>query len=163
VLGARLDVGPAEVRFTTGERGRLELRDGLGDGLSFNLSHAGGWVLVATSWRAPVGADIEPIRPLPHLLDVARRVLRPEACDQIERAAPDQRGARFFAEWVRHEARLKCRGTGIVEPADDDGRADDLTIVDLAVSDRCAAAIAVACVDATIEIVTAPGARTRVA
>lgn len=149
VLGAQLGLPPREVALTAGPRGQLALGAELGTDLAFNLSHGGGLVLVATSPRGAVGVDVEPIRPVPDMVEVARRVLRPEARAAIERAEPAQRAACFFRAWVRHEARLKCRGTGIVEPADDDGRTDDLTIVEVPVGRHHAAALAVAWVGAT--------------
>jgi 4'-phosphopantetheinyl transferase len=152
VLGSWLDVPPAEVEIEPGERGRPRLGGGR-SGLWFNLSHAGGLVLVATSTTWPVGVDVEPRRAVPDLVDVARRVLRPEVVATIVLAPPAARGDTFLRAWVRHEARLKCRGTGIVEPNEDDGGTDDLTIVDVPVGRGHVAAVAVACPEATIEIV----------
>lgn len=64
----------------------------------FNLSHTTGAVLVAVA-DAPVGVDIEKIRP------VSQRSMRRIADVTSERA--------FFQSWVRREARAKRGGAGI--------------------------------------------------
>jgi len=84
VLGDYLEVVPAEVRLEIGEYGKPRLPRGSGP--QFNLSHSEGLALVAVADR-DVGVDVERIRP--------------------------KRPADFYAEWARHEAQLKCLGTGL--------------------------------------------------
>ena len=64
----------------------------------FNISHTGGAVLVGIS-DAPVGVDIERIRP------VSERAMQRIAGVASEKA--------FFESWVRREARAKRAGAGI--------------------------------------------------
>lgn len=142
VLSAHLALPVEDLRFARAERGRLVLAPDMPPGPAFNISRTRELVLVGISLTGAIGVDVEPIRPVPDLLAVARRVLRPEACAAITDAPIDERDRRFFREWVRHEARLKCRGTGIVEPGDDDGRVDDLTIDEVHVGPGHAAAVA---------------------
>jgi phosphopantetheinyl transferase len=153
-LSTSVDLLPAAIDFATAERGRLVMGEGMPSGVVFNVAHTRGLALVAVSTTAAaIGVDVEAIEPLTDVMLVARRVLRPGACTAIAHARPDAREARFFREWTRHEARLKCRGTGLVEPHEDDGRVDDLTIVDLPLDLGHAGALAVAERDATYELV----------
>jgi 4'-phosphopantetheinyl transferase len=142
VLASALNTSPEALSFRRGDRGMLVL-EGAPSDLWFNLAHTGDVALVAVCLGAPVGVDVELVRSIPNLVDVAQRVLRPASCAAIADTTPDDRVSRFYREWVRHEARLKCRGTGIVEPEDDDGRVNDLSIVDIEVGAGYAAAVAV--------------------
>ena len=69
-------------------------------GREFCLSHSGTLAVIALD-DAPVGADVQQVRPVPEA--VLRRVLSP-----AERETGD-----FFALWTRKEAVLKCLGTGL--------------------------------------------------
>lgn len=64
----------------------------------FSLSHTAGAVMAGVA-TAPIGVDIERIRP------VERRLAERLGC-----AAPEA----FFASWVRREARLKCGSTAVL-------------------------------------------------
>ena len=65
----------------------------------FSLSHTAGAAAVALA-DAPVGVDIERIRPV--------------SVRAMERIAGVRTEAAFFRDWVRREARVKRTGSGIV-------------------------------------------------
>jgi len=86
--------------------------------LSFNLSHSGRLAMVAIApGGTEVGVDVERLRPRRDLLRLAERWL--PAADAAAVAADDAAGreAAFYAAWTRHEARVKCTGTGLAGPA----------------------------------------------
>lgn len=111
LLGARLDIDPAAVEFTVGERGKPHLK--WPRSWHFSLSHAGGAALVALSGHCEVGIDLEPERDLAELDDLAGHQLNGR--EQSELIALPRRGrqSRFFAAWTRKEACLKAVGTGL--------------------------------------------------
>lgn len=109
VLGHYLDAEPGEGDVAVGEHGKPRLRDG--GGLEFNLSHSRNLALVAVAAR-PVGIDVEAIRPRRDLAALAERFLDAEAAAAVEEAAEAEREGVFYRAWTRHEARLKCLGTG---------------------------------------------------
>lgn len=78
------------------------------DGVCFNLSHSGDWVILAVD-DTDVGCDVEQIRQVDAL-----RMGKYVFCDR-ERAllagASDRLGC-FFALWTKKEALLKCMGKG---------------------------------------------------
>jgi 4'-phosphopantetheinyl transferase len=120
VLAAYLEVMPAAIPLEIGERGKPRLAGG--GRPRFNLSHSEGLALVAVAERE-VGVDVERIRP--------------------------QRPAGFYAAWARHEARLKCLGTGFGDPtlrSSSSGAQDrqPVAVEDLEVAPEYAAAVAVA-------------------
>lgn len=117
ILAERLQCDPAGLRFGTSAHGKPVLQD-IGQptpGLHFNLSHAGGWLLIATRAAGPVGVDLEFPRTGVDLERLARRVFTPaERAALLRRAEDPQDGPerRFYDCWTRKEALLKCLGTG---------------------------------------------------
>ena len=113
LLGAYAGVDPRALRFAEGPHGKPALAGG-DDGLRFNLSHSADTALIAVARGREVGVDVElPRRAVDHVA-LARRVLTAEEADRI--AAIEDAGAQeraFLRAWVRWEAVLKCRGTGI--------------------------------------------------
>ena len=116
VLSGYLDVKPVDVAFEIGHSGKPRLADR--NGPRFNLSHAGIRGLVAVSAAREVGIDIEEVRELDDLENLART-----SFSAVERAAlaavPVQyRQWAFFAGWTRKEAFLKALGEGLSIPLD---------------------------------------------
>jgi 4'-phosphopantetheinyl transferase len=113
-LGAWLGRDPAALAFQLGPHGKPALaRQGL-EPLQFNVAHSGDLILLAFHSTSPVGVDVEQHRPDLAWEPLARRVLSPAECQQLERLPPDQRREAFLAAWCRLEARLKARGEGLV-------------------------------------------------
>lgn len=85
--------------------------------LSFNLSHSTGLALVAIApGGTPVGIDVERLRPRRDLVRLAARWLPAADATMVSTAAAAEREAVFYAAWTRHEARVKCSGTGLAGP-----------------------------------------------
>jgi 4'-phosphopantetheinyl transferase len=114
VLARTLGIGPQEIGFSYGTRGKPALRWPEGSGLEFNLSHSNGLALLATSWGRTLGVDIEYHREDLDFLGIAGRFFTPREVDEIQRA-PElaARRAAFFRGWARKEAFLKARGDGL--------------------------------------------------
>lgn len=85
-------------------------------GLRFSLSHSGALALVAIGHGAPLGADVECLRPLPELLPLARRCLTPREFAALVRLPQAQRAQAFLTAWTRKEACLKAVGLGLHWP-----------------------------------------------
>ena len=102
---------PARRAFEEGLHGKPALPAAYG--LGFNLSHSGGWALLATRRGAEVGVDIELMREVPDLTLLAR-----EHLSRAERQALAANGGRaashdFLVAWTRKEACLKALGVGV--------------------------------------------------
>ena len=111
-LGDTVDADPAVLVFDRTCRcglphGRPRL-DGAGP--AFSLTHAGELVGVAVH-EAPVGLDVERLRPLHDLAAMAAH-----ACSPAETVADV---AAFFRLWTRKEALLKATGAGLSTPMSD--------------------------------------------
>jgi phosphopantetheinyl transferase len=98
LLGSYLDADPRELRFALGAHGKPRLRSepretrgdggsGPGEDLRFNLSHSGELMFLAVTAGREVGVDVERAR--------------------------ERHSADFLRAWTRHEATVKCLGTGL--------------------------------------------------
>lgn len=107
MLRSVLGVGP-EAALEAGPHGKPALTGGP----HFNLSHSGGLAVVAVCRAAPVGVDVEAVRPLRRLRGLAERVMSAEELSAFERARDPERF--FFELWTRKEAVVKAIGEGII-------------------------------------------------
>ena len=83
-------------------------------GVHFNLSHSEDQALLAISHAAPVGVDLEKIRPLSDADALAERHFSARECVHLQTlpAGPVRERA-FFLCWTRKEAFVKCTGVGL--------------------------------------------------
>ena len=83
------------------------------DGICFNLSHSGDYVICAVSDRE-VGCDIEQIKEAPRR--IASRVFSPEEIRCLEQISNEAYNREFFRLWTKKESFLKMKGIGIRVP-----------------------------------------------
>ena len=97
-----------EIVILEGPRGKPHLAGG---GIEFNVSHSGELVAIALA-KAPVGIDVERVRPLRHeAIRIARGYFSPEESERIFSAtSPDDE---FFDIWTSKEAVIKADGKGL--------------------------------------------------
>jgi 4'-phosphopantetheinyl transferase len=138
LLGVSLRRDPGSVRFTAGESGKPTAADS--GGLRFSVSHSHGLALYALAHDREVGVDVEEERPGIDVEAIARRVLPSSSVSALDGLAPAERRAAFFAHWTRHEASLKCVGTGL---AGSSPRELELVVAQLELGPGWAAALAV--------------------
>jgi 4'-phosphopantetheinyl transferase len=112
LLGHYLLLDGRGLRFTAGAHGKPALPEDP-EPLSFNLSHSAATAVYAFSAAGPVGVDVELARHSVDALALAARVFGPAEAERLERLDPHRREQEFRRAWVRHEAALKCLGTGI--------------------------------------------------
>lgn len=137
-LARYLELPAAEIELEVDERGKPRLRGRSGE-LEFNLSHSEGLALVAVTEGRAVGVDVEMIAPREDPLALAEGALPAEDVAAVRAAGSAERLGAFYAAWVRHEARLKCLGTGFGSPAP----ATEVAVAAVAACPGYAAAVAV--------------------
>ena len=116
ILGRYLEQLPSEIDFCYGPFGKPEIKGGLiRGGLHFNDSHSGDLALYAVTHVCPIGVDVEYLRPVPHLEEIASRFFSPRETEMLMASSSQCRMERFFACWIRREAFLKATGEGIGE------------------------------------------------
>lgn len=125
LLAERLRIAPRAVEFVENNYGKPKLAPVHGSAdLDFNLSHSGALALYAfTSGRA-VGVDVELIREIPDIDDLAERFFSPTEIASLKAFPVAQRSSAFLACWTRKEAFIKALGQGLTCPLD----AFDVTI-----------------------------------
>jgi 4'-phosphopantetheinyl transferase len=139
VLARYLVRDPARIELRLGAHGKPALADPAAE-LRFNLSHSGGFALVAVTPDCEVGIDVEERRAGRDFVRLAEIGLEEPAAAAVREAAPARREAAFYAEWVRREAIAKCLGVGLGAALP--GRA--VSVVEVSAGGHHAAALAVA-------------------
>jgi 4'-phosphopantetheinyl transferase len=153
LLARYADAEPRALRFAEGPHGKLRLaREAEAGGaddhdadtahsLRFNLSHSADVLLVAVALDREIGVDVElPRRATDHVA-IARRILGDEEAARLQALDPPEREREFLRAWVRWEALLKCRGTGI-GGADKTPPGPDPWVTELQLEPPAAAALA---------------------
>ncbi len=109
-LARRLGGSPQHIRFRYGEQGKPEC-----EGLHFNISHSGDCFAMAFD-AAPIGIDVERVRPRARLEALAARIMCP-----AQLAAFRERGCpldEFYCCWCAAEALVKQAGGSIWQAAE---------------------------------------------
>jgi 4'-phosphopantetheinyl transferase len=110
ILGYYLQQDPQTIVFAYGDRGKPELAQKLP--YQFNLSHSHQFALYGMS-QHPLGVDLETLRPLPAVLNLAERFFAPGEFEVLRELPETERSLMFFRYWVCKEAYVKAIGQGL--------------------------------------------------
>lgn len=116
VLAGYLGTSPDAVAFRSNSDGKPRLAHC--ERLRFNLSHSGLLGLLAVSANREVGVDIEEIRDVDDIENLAETCFSPVEQAALAAVPAAQRRWAFFAGWTRKEAFLKALGEGLSRPLD---------------------------------------------
>ncbi len=117
LLAHFLKCRPGEVAFGFGPRGKPMLQ---GDSrIRFNMAHSGGLALYAVTADCEIGVDVEELRDIPEIEQVASHYFSKAEASQLSSIGPEiaTREA-FFRCWTRKEAYIKAIGDGLYLPLD---------------------------------------------
>jgi len=116
ILSGYLDLEASELKFIRGRSGKPQLTGLCGQPpLEFSLSHSGDYCMVAVRLEKPLGVDLERIRDVPQLIDIAQRYFAPSEYRALETLAGAAQRDAFFALWTQKEAVVKALGQGLGE------------------------------------------------
>jgi 4'-phosphopantetheinyl transferase len=119
ILGGCLDADPRAVAFTYGDKGKPALAaPASGLDLQFSLAHSAHLAAYAVTVGCPVGVDVERLRPLPDMDQIAERTFSRRECTALRGLPVALRPAGFFNCWTRKEAYIKALGEGLSYPLD---------------------------------------------
>jgi 4'-phosphopantetheinyl transferase len=115
LLAAYLHSHPTEIELTTDENQKpcLGTKHTASD-LHFNVSHCGDLAVIGFALGCKVGIDVEQLRDVGHLEQIARRFFHPSETEAVLAAPATARNLSFLRCWTGKEAILKALGTGIV-------------------------------------------------
>lgn len=114
-LAAFLRCDPESLRFQYTSHGKPYIEN---CAIEFNISHSGNWVLFAFTRSAEVGVDIEQMRPLPDMQEVAKHHFAASEFAQWEATPELNRLEAFYQCWTRKESFIKALGEGLSCPLD---------------------------------------------
>lgn len=117
ILGCYLSVEPSRLRFSYGKNGKPALADTFSKGtIHFNMSDSEGVALYAFTQEREIGVDIEHIRDIPEMEQIAEQFFSARE-NAIFRALPKgKKKEAFFKCWTRKEAFIKATGDGLSRP-----------------------------------------------
>lgn len=104
---------PEALEISGGPGGKPRLRSA--EPIHFNLSHAGGWGLMAFSRAGELGVDTKEVHLMEHPMALAESSFSQGEYESLRQLPPAQRNDAFFAIWTRKEAAAKALGIGIRE------------------------------------------------
>ena len=116
LLGRYSDVHPSRIRFNYGLKGKPALAPATG--IEFNTTHSDGVAVFGFTLGCPIGLDLERIRPLSDIQQIAEHFFCSEEAAEIMSSRPDERERAFFHCWTRKEAYIKATGDGLSVPLD---------------------------------------------
>lgn len=119
LLGRYLHCPPESIAFSYGPQGKPALTAmSTPEPLEFNVAHSGQVALLGFIWGRPVGVDVEHIRPLKDIAQMAARFFSAEEYQVWQSVAAEEQDAAFFNCWTRKEAYIKVIGEGLSHPLD---------------------------------------------
>lgn len=116
LLAAYQGLPPASLAFRYSQYGKPSLVPA--SDLCFNLSHAGGYALIAVTTKASIGVDLELVDDSIEIERLTARFFSPAEAREVMRFPTPARAAAFFRTWTRKEAFLKAHGDGLNLPLD---------------------------------------------
>ena len=121
VLSLYAPISPAEWSFVANAHGRPQIANDAvsAAGLSFNVSHSGGIVMLGVSRHRAIGVDTEDIVGSRASMAMAEHFCSREEIAEL-RAEPgdERRSERLLEIWTLKEAYVKARGVGLSIPLD---------------------------------------------
>jgi 4'-phosphopantetheinyl transferase len=115
ILSHYLNTPAEQIQFCYGTYGKPSLASSLANtGLQFNLAHSGEVVLCGVTRDRQIGVDVEQIRPMPKVQQLAERCLSPQEQDSLTASSCPEEA--FLSYWTCKEAYLKAIGSGLTQP-----------------------------------------------
>jgi 4'-phosphopantetheinyl transferase len=136
ILAEYAGESPDSLRFIFNQHGKPALESHTE--IEFNLSHAGDYALIAVSRSAPVGVDIERIRPN---VDIAALLRRLGETD-LPATIPE-----LYQRWTQREARSKAAGGQLFIPPP-----PDICAIDVPAPEGYAASVATSVMPVSIQL-----------
>lgn len=115
ILGSYAGISPSAVSLSAVSGEKPLFLNSPAPAIHYSTASSGELAVFAVTRSGRVGVDVESIRPIEDLRDVAHDVFAAEELAAIfsEETEPGRLRA-FFSAWTRKEAVLKCAGTGVL-------------------------------------------------
>ena len=117
-LSRYVSLDPRDWRFEANQYGRPEIANAEAKGLSFNVSHTHGLVVLGVTRNRALGVDVENFRAREVSIDIAHHFFAPQEVEALAAIPPGEQQYRFFEYWTFKETYIKARGMGLSLPLD---------------------------------------------
>ena len=115
LLSRYLDENPAKIDIKPNPEGKPVLtEEHHHHDLEFNISHSEEVCLIALSQNLEVGVDVEALKPLTDLEDMANSFLSMRELGDFLSSSPEKKLTMFYDLWSAKEALLKAIGCGLM-------------------------------------------------
>lgn len=120
VLSRYASIHPQAWAFATNPHGRPHIANAGADcaGLTFNVSHTGGLIVLAVARAMRLGVDVEFESGRASILEIAAGSFAPDELADLQALPAALRQHRFFEYWTLKESYIKARGEGLSIPLD---------------------------------------------
>jgi 4'-phosphopantetheinyl transferase len=113
ILASYLALEPEQISFQHNQYGKPILE---GSGLFFNMSKSAGRAVFALTRNRNIGVDIEYIRDIPQMDQIAQRLFSKHEYELFCTYPENVKKKSFFDSWTRKEALVKAIGAGLSFP-----------------------------------------------
>lgn len=123
VLSRYASIHPQDWEFATNPHGRPHIANADADctGLTFNVSHTDGLIVLGVARGMRLGVDAEFLSARTSVLEIAPGCFAPEEVADLQALPAGVRQYRFFEYWTLKESYIKARGQGLSIPLDQFG------------------------------------------
>ncbi len=110
ILSQYSNEAPQQLVISYGSNGKPKLED---SPVYFNVAHSGQRVVFALARERMLGIDIELVRPMPNLEEIAMQFFSVPEYEDLLQVPEQERVSAFFRCWTRKEAYVKATGDGL--------------------------------------------------
>lgn len=108
LLAKYLDITPSQIIFDYYDHGKPYIKHNI----QFNLSHSGGWALLAVGEQYPMGVDLEYFSDRPYE-GIAQTAFSPIEINHLKQLPFYLKPIGFYSLWSQKEAFIKASGLGL--------------------------------------------------
>ena len=131
-----LQVEPSSLIFNYSQRGKPYLLFPANSNIQFNVSHSEDRALIAVTWGAAIGVDIELAKPLENLRDISRRIFSESESMILDSLSGNEQFRTFYRIWTRKEAVLKATGEGLMKPLNSFNVVTDAEVIEVSLDGK---------------------------
>jgi 4'-phosphopantetheinyl transferase len=114
LLSSSLNKEPQDILFSYGQHGKPYIKAKVNNkSIEFNISHSGGYALIALTLENKLGIDIEEINPEIDYQSLSNRFFSDKEKNELLSLDREQQCDAFYHIWTRKESFIKATGKGI--------------------------------------------------
>ena len=113
ILSRYIDIEPNKINISYGNFHKPYLSN---SDLHFNITDSGDIAFIAVARNDSIGVDVELIKPIEDILEIAKTIFSNIEFDEFLQISPEEQLLAFYNLWTRKEAFIKAIGHGLFFP-----------------------------------------------